>query len=686
MVVEVSEIDPRTDEAALKELSKAQANVCVLAPFSRHVIRNADHGRWRDRVWAPNADWRERLVKWANARVPEPQDLDVEDVMLFLEAIDPHEHLFVCPRDVLAVAARAYRAGLPKGSSALRDLAQQSLGRLFSSNDSLWARSFGLAAVEALVERRLVSTDRPAGALTLDEWAALLPADLTPAEQPTASGKAEQRHLVEGIPAIQAVRILADAEALGTTEDGRRDFSPWVRAAIERSTIGATLKGIDLEWALWSVEPTRRDMVDDALDAASPAALLRLVRRARSTDDSDLRTVAAVEALFSALGRRLAGEWKPSAEMVADLQQLGLRQLELVRNLPHGSGFPGSAPLTRQSRQDCGDAVPKWIGEAWTFSLAVPPPKGRVDAGWILPGWSTSLRIADAPETLPHANHDQRLLAASRATVRACRDKSLPERVPHCLLAWVIIDGPARGWALPRSVQYSLFHVAGIAQLVGRLLWVEPTDVRERGAGSVWDAALVESGGDPLHALRHIAHASLDLYRIVLDHLPAEAFESALSAKLSIVEDDGQLLRGLPARLVRPALAALVDRMERDGRPVSDIEQVLDALDENDLDLLLRFGAQGFSQGYAAARRVWSISPESAIEQARIAMRAREPTAQVWFATAPSEHFTPLLASLGKVGPPAPSWCAAWLVGVLPRAGRAAPAVFDLLRRVQPDA
>jgi hypothetical protein len=299
LIAEVLETDPATDEAALKELAKAASNLCVLAPFRRDVVRGGDAHRWRDVEWSPNADWRERLIKWANARAPTPEDVDVEEVLSFLDAIDPHSRLFTTPGDVLAVAARAYRAGLPRGAGALRDLVRESLGRSLSTNESAWVRTFGIAAVEALVEGRLTATERGVGPLHLDEWATLLPLDLVPIEPASPAAKGKQRGLdaTEKLPARQALRLLADAEVLRTTDDGRFDVAPWVRAAIERERLARDIKRADLGWALLAVEPTRRAVVDDALDAASPATLIRCTRQAQPFQGDFLRDSASRRAV-----------------------------------------------------------------------------------------------------------------------------------------------------------------------------------------------------------------------------------------------------------------------------------------------------------------------------------------------------------------------------------------------------
>jgi hypothetical protein len=681
IVVEVSERDPATDEGALAELSKASTNVCVLAPFSGALVRQHLRVRWREVKWAPNADWRERLVKWANARAPKPADLDVEEVLDFLQGLDPEERLFTTPEDVLVVASRAYRSGLPRARSALRELAREHLGRVFSGSDVPWVRDFAVAAVDALIEARLSSSDFPLAPLTLEAWARLFPATLTPSSLARPTDKTKVRS-IDAPGAMQALRLLVEHGVLRTQGDGHFDFAPWVRAGVEREVIARLVNAPDLDWALLAVEPSRRTAVDGALDATSPSSLLRLVRSVLSADSSELRTVAAIESLFAAVARRLAAGWSVPPEAVGDLQQLGLRQLELVRGLPEGRGFPGHPPLSRQTLEYRGDVTAAWIGEAWTFSFGVDAPVCEGDPGWILPGWSSDLRLEQAPSGLPLPQAYQRLLAAGRPAVRACKDRSIPAEIPYCLLPWVIIDGPGRGWELTKNVQYGLFHTNGAAESVGRLLQAEPPEVRIQGARTAWAAALAETEGHALNALDLTAKASRALHQVIVENVPLEDFASSFRSAPPFTMDAGHILKELPLRLLRPALVALVERVERDKQPAHDLEPILETLGEEDLELLLRFGANGYSQGYAAARRVWSLAPDTARERLRAALASGERLAQVWFDTAPADRLEDLLGILGGLGVGAPSWCASWIASVLPRAGRSAPAAYSLLRSV----
>lgn len=683
LIIEVAEADPATDSAALQELGKAPTHVSVLSPYDLRVILGADRSSWHDLAWTPNGDWRERLLKWANARVRRPEALDVDEVLHWLQVLDPGERLFATPRDVLAVAARAYRAELPK-ADPLRELARESLGRLLGASESAWLRNFGLGAAEALVEARLTSVDFPLAPLPLTAWARLLPADLTPAAPRKATARPSKptarKDNIDRPPAIQAVHLLSEAGVLHTTEAGRYDVAPWVRAGIERNLIGGAVKASGLDWALWAVDPTRRAAVDDALDASAPATLLRAVRRALAADAAELCTVAAIEALFSAIARRLATGWEPTDEMLPHLEGLGLRQLQLVRRLPEGRNFPHSPPLTRQGIKYRSEDALMWIEEAWTFSFAIAPPDSDVDAGWILPGWSRSLRIEDAPDTLPGPRASERWFAVARDAVRACTDEELPEKVPYALLPPVLIDAPSRGWTLSKEQRRSL--LGEIGKLVGDLLEKEPAEVQSQVALVVWRTALDESRQHPLHALSWIARSVPSLHRVVLAMLPAETFAAAMDAASAEFTHDGRLLHGLPRRLLRPALSALVARMERERFPTHEIEPLLEALDDEDLDLLIGFAAYGYSQGYAAARRVWALAPTTALDEAREAVTSNRRTASVWFDTAPAERLSDLLEVIKALAGAPPPWCAAWLAGAVPRAGHAAQAVFALLQSI----
>lgn len=701
ILIEVSEVDQMTDEAALGELSKAPVNVCVLAPFSLDLVPTGKV-RWHDVRWAQNSDWRVRLLKWAHARCPRPQHLEVDEVLEALHILDPDERLFSTPQDVLTVAARAYRSKLPTARAALLDLAREHLGRTFNDSDAPWVRTFGVAAVESLVQRRFLSTGDALGPLDPKAWARLLPADLAPWTTPKALNGRERTKVPDAPPPIQAVQLLIDLGALRTQADGRFDVAPWIRAGIERELLRTTIKGNDLSWALLGIEPGRRVVVDGSLDDCSPSTLLALLRRVLDADTSRLESVAALEALFSAFARRLASGWDAPPDSIPPLQELGRLQLELVRRQPSDHSFPGTPALTRQpepprhnsttagrptrrwyTASRISHTAASWVGEAWTFSFGIEAPDLDADPGWIMPGWSRDLRLASAPDHLPHADEDRLLLAASRRALESCQDPVLPPKVSSGLLEWVLIDGPARGWTITEEIQARLVSGTGVGEVVARLLLSEPQDVREQGARTVWNAVLAQSGLNPFHALDLAARVSRALHTVIVENISVGDFAEPFRGTFQVTMDEGRVLLGLPPRLVRPALLALIDRLERDQQPAKDLEPILEALGEEDLDLLLRFGSRGYTEGYAAARRVWALAPEMANERLGQALASGDRLARVWFDTAPDDRLDDLLSALRQLEGRAPAWSTDWLAGMLPRSGRAAAAAYDLLRAIQ---
>lgn len=681
LVIEVRDRDDATDEGALKELGKWSAHVCVLAPFDRRFISDAD-STWRDVFWKSDGNWRERLLQWANSRSPKPVDLDVAEVLHWLGVVDPSERLFATPGDVLRVAARAYRADLPK---SLHALARESLATMFV--DPGWLQTFGVSAVEALLKARLADVDRPLAPLSLTEWARLLPTTLAPYVQtkPATKGpsaKGAVRRVPEAPAPLQAVHMLADAGALGTMVNGEHDFASWVRAGIERDVITTAIQGTSLAWASWAVDATRRGAVDDALDASSPATLLRAVRLALAANEDELHTVAAIEALFAALGRRLcATEWQPTDAMVGDLQQLGLRQLDLVRRLPEYRRWPIYPALTRQAPGYSNDAAStEWTTGAWRFSFMVPRPSDEVDAAWVLPGWAPALRLADAPAMLPwpRTASEAPLLIVAREVLSVCQDERLPEKVPSLFLPWILIDGPSRGWKLEKHHQYAVLHSSTAPTLIGALLPSEPPEVQLRAVVSIWDAALAEMGGCPFQALNHVRGLSPHLAAMVAAKLPEAVFTKAVATAPDI--HGGDQLPRLPRRLHRAALEGFLQRLETDPHPLRETENLLEGLGEEDIDLLTRFVGRNFSLGSAAAKRVWALAPELALEETKKALTTLS-GAGPWLYGAPNER-VPALLDLLRARPSLPTWCAGWLIGILPTAGRAAPEVFALLRGI----
>ncbi len=698
LLVEVGAMDPGTDAGALAELTKRTTNVCVMAPFSRAVMGGIDE-RWAEARWHADLDWRERIARWAQARLPKPDDIDVEETLAWLSVIDPLGRLFSTPGHVLPLLARAYRAGLPRGPHALHDLGCEVLAQTLGGDLHPWLRHLGVAAIEQMIVARLNRLDFPMTALPVGAWAELLPAKLIPTAcdnreaKPSVvkkGTKAELRPAQEltAPPPTQAVHLLVDAGVLQTEDAGGYDVAPWIRVGIEREAITQAIKTGNVNWALWAVEDTRKEAVDDALNALSPADLLGATRKALAADLKALPTVAAIEALFSAIGRRMIDKgWAPSPEMQPVLQELGLRQLRLLAAVPAVGTVLPFLPLTR-NRPGFDRAWPaEWLAEAWTFSFSIErPPTVEPEPGWALPGWNRKLSLSDAPRDLPwprasgttsEARAIDRLLSIARRSVRACQDQSLPKEVHGLLLPWVVIDGPARGWKLdPHHGKHLLYNAP--AGLVGELLRGEPSEVCVSASQTVWQAALAQTGGDAFTALNHLGQVAPSLRTLVESSLPPNAFAEAISLTSLEPSDFGHGLSQVPPRLLRPTLAVIARYVRQTGRPINEVAPVVERLGSDDLDLLVEFVADKYNVGVVAARRVWQLDPDRAIDEAREALgRGTTSESYAWFHSSPRARCAALLDELMRV--PAPSWSARWLTEVLPLAGSEAPRVFAMM-------
>ena len=449
LLVEVEHREPSTDLPAMVELSKHPNAVCVLAPFTRPAAVDVD---WSDQCWDLEEGWDERLVRWVQTRLPENRRLEPRDILDWLDVIDLERHVFATPGDLMPLVARASRAGLPKRQEGLSGFARDWLTRTCAGDSEPWLRRVGRDVIEHVVAARLRRLDVPASPMTTSELAELVPAGVFASQPTLAKRRAAKNASTEQstLGPVEVVSALADRGLLQTFESGIDTFPRWVRDGIERETIVDAVKSGDTAWSLWAANESRRGPVDAALDLLAPHDLIKAIRRVGA--DDDLLGVAAVEALFSAIGRRLLNtEWQPAPEMIPTLQDLGQRQLRLlVDNSLLASPAPFT-PLTRY-RPDDNTWQASWLSEAWAFSFAIPRPTKSVRAGWSMPGWAENIRLADAP-TLPFRFESERvrghLLRVAREVIKMVRDASLTDNVDSLLLPWVIIDGPDHGWTLP---------------------------------------------------------------------------------------------------------------------------------------------------------------------------------------------------------------------------------------------
>lgn len=721
LIVEVELTDPTTDATALAELSARRTNTCVLAPFARRAIGAEADRRWQDGPWSPPEGWRERLIRWAHTRLPESARLDVPALLEWLEDIDPASALFSTPGELLPVVAWCYRkAAPPTQKTKLEALADEHFTRMFDAAGARypWLRREGRSTVHALVRRRVEAVDLPKEPLPFDAWAALLLTDAAPgigddearrqvdAVARERSGKVRRKKAEEAIAVLavsrprEAVHLLLEQGVLRAQPNGQLDVYPtWALRALERRIVAERIRQADIRiWGLWAADASRRSLVDEALDALTPARLVAAAAHVLQEPGNELAIVAAIEALFAACGRRMLREWKPTPEHVPTLQALGQRQTELLCWAGGVDSITPPLPLTRRPGEFAWAPLQLWMFEAWAFSLRVPRPSAiPAEVSWRLPGWADNLRLADAPEDLGfpgmYASWDGRspdgvrsledLFTIVREVLRCCTDEDSPERVPLVFLPWLALDGPSRGWK-PKLAHCTAVIPHPMGTILATLLEAETPEIRSPIVADIWPAITARADGDPLVGMIRLRHDNPTFFAVVAAYLPRELFDADLvHAKLdrNVVERLGEL----PCDLRRSVLRVIASRIETTTSVTFwGLEPFMEVLDADDLDLLVEFASDRYQLGKIAAQRVFALDPERALVEVRAALGKMAPSASVWFFAAPRTHWRSLLDLLEIYGVGQVSWGARWIAKMLPLAGTEAPRMFRLLQPAEP--
>lgn len=717
LLVEVEFTDAATDDVALVELTRRRTNTCILAPFRRPTSSSDREHRWQDTTWEPEEGWRERLVRWVQGRLPDPDTLDVGEFLDWLTAIDPSGTMTATPGELLPLLAWTYRHGPPKKRTKLSTLADEWHGLVFAaSRQHPWLQHHGRRAVHGLLRRRIENLDLRRSPLPIEIWANLLPSEVTPSVpgdeirrqlDAVAKGRSaldRQKKAAEASAALstskplEAIHLLAEHGILRTQSDGQLDIFPtWARVALERQVFFEAIKSGDSKtWGLWEVDESRRLAVDGALDEVSPRELLGLAPKVLREPEAELHTVAAIEALFSACGRRMLQGWEPTEEHVPILQELGLRQMKQLAGIFDVVEFHDEPPLPLTRRSSSYDDAwrAQWLAEAWMFSLKVPPrefvPR---EARWHLPGWVRDLSLAEPlhlpfPPVMPRESaadtpYYLRWIGALREVLGRCVDDQPPERLTYAFLPWLFIDGPARGWN-PTQEHYRDLCGSRAAGITGSLLDREPREVQIRAVAALWPLLVTQGGSNPVQGLLQLGHADQKLADLVATTIPTNVFEQDLgSARLD--RAIGSHLKALPQRLRRSTMIVVARQIRTSGiHGPLDFEHFLTDFGAEDTDILVEFAAERFQLGHEAAKRVWSLDPERALAESRAALVQKEDErAGGWFLSAPRAAEQDLLDLIEAHGKRPIRWAARWLARMLPVAGKEAPRVYRLLHKVE---
>lgn len=715
LVVEVEIAEPKTDLTGLQELTARRTNTCILAPFRRPKLDENENARWADIEFHLGPSWRERLIRWAHGRLPEPTQLDVDGLLDWLADVDPQVKLFSTPGVLLPIVAWCYRKHrAPKQKETLDVLADEYLTRHFhtASQHNPYLRKSGPKVVDALVRRRITSVEIPHAPLSRDMWIKLMPEELVPnhsddeverqvkgilRERSSDGRKKKEAEAIAMLTAARAPEIidrLVDCGVLATQANGNLDVHPpWVRRGAERRAwMHELLQEKPQQWGLLAADSSRKREVDAILDELAPSMLVDLAKRAVNEPLSELGVVAAIEALFAAFARRiLLMEWRPVKAQIPTLQALGKCQADLLDRIADfwNDGLPG--PVTRMDIHESWYSICRF--EAWVFSLSVPRPSSvQQRLNWVFPGWAENLRLADAPKQLDYPHASTRLPEHVRNTVelvpwvrevlKLCRDNEIPQDVSEVFLPWLIIDGHSSGNRVQPEQWNEMMKWGSTCEQLAAVLTKESIEVQRRIVLEAWPYVKKQHNQEhPVWALIEQQRRAPKFFELFVKHLPLSAFEAELrNAKLENAELQG--LEKLPLEFRRAVLRAIAARLENSNRSTPyELDKFMKTLGLEDVDLLVQFVGYHYSVAYAAAARVFVIDQERALQETQAALEQGEKAMTIWFYQAPTSLLPTLVQMLEAHEGDNVSRLRHWLATNIAKAGALAPRVFQLLQR-----
>lgn len=411
----VISVSADADEADLRVLAKRPDGwgVLVISPFMprpqletssaafmgwefislRGTERNQverNFGNFRRWSWDLLPDWRRRLLEWVEVRLNRYGTdtlFSATGVSDWLEQFDPLEKWFSTTSDVLQLCQIAHQVSerrLPKPNS-------------LESGNRMTQAIFGQASptkivsIKQLAEARWNRLDLPwRGDLPLESWLSLaipsVPRITKEDVQAIAHGSIGERN--SNARRVANLLEAGNPDALlstGLLKKGHRNKFDFQHGTLARLLVRDLLmRKIAREdlgtWALACFDESRRSTVDAALDALSTDHLVTVAERLRQAPNDSAVALAASEALFLAVGRRLIeGQKIPTA--LGTIAQCVSSRLDLSDSL---------SPLDPWSRStDSSDEQLEWIAACWAWSLMTDVPIGIADS-WLFPSSSRS--------------------------------------------------------------------------------------------------------------------------------------------------------------------------------------------------------------------------------------------------------------------------------------------------------
>lgn len=668
------------------------------------VVEREDHEpSWRLHEWTPHEGWRRWFVSWVCRRHP-GASLDPREVADALDEVDPEHDWFATPGDVLPTLAAAQRGMLPRDAAragwARSGLTKRWLETRAAASADPWVRAHGAAVMRRLVHAVVDRIALPlAGDLPNGGVSAMISngppsrKQLEQALRDVQAGGEDVGDVAERLVAgdgAAAVERLIESRLLTRESDEIVSVQPsWVPSMLAEASIRSRLTDLpSASWGRWCIERTRQGVVDACLDDLSLDRLRKLVRRVIGEHDSaDLGSVAAVEAVFAALGRRMQ-DLRKSPMQTQTLRRVWAAQWEHL-GPRYNESIP--APLTRFAPPEGDDVGLEWIANCWAWSLWCPPPprltfEGQVGMAWLLPGWiSPSWSVAPSwiVQISTGGKPDDReswgktfgrlLALAPEVASRAVG----PVEEPPALFHPHLLTTGSAGNATGRISMSGLSQASWVTTEV--LHWCKSAefDSKRRVAETLLAGLAAEKG--VIEALGMIAVATPDLHAA----LDETSVEDQLRAEPRLHECPAALVAALPAERRTEALLKLIaGSRELAAAMLALLPDKLDVPLELPVyaSLIVR-GAMGSSS--AAARAAWRhVGSDEVLSTLIDEIRSGSEVARHLWLEAPADVHQELVERMceGSVAIPDVDWFERGLRRAVFTAPRIAERAYELLQ------
>lgn len=519
--------------------------------------------------WRLHKDWIKRLLVWIERRLQQPTDVDTlftaEELLEWLTEFPYLNSQLHGPGDLLHLSSlfhKSQRSKRPKANSleAGNEILKQILPHSTSIRENFHKLTLAAWNSEELSWGNAQSIRRW-NTLADASWDDnLIKIDTIVKSSDLPTRKKIARQIKKPEPRINTL-LLQDNKFLevdaGEELTLRPRFLPWLLAR-DHVIACMTNDGLD-SWAFNCFDEKRRLVVDAALDTLKLDQLLPIAAQIPDSLDGNAAAIAAAEALFYSIGRRIDHQTYIPQELLA-IATLVLNNL----TVDHKISVP--RPWSRY----IADEIPKldWISVCWAWSL-VPCPDGiplYLKASWLFPCWASDL---DNSNHFDFVNHiiedkcdikDKKLKSIFQLAPKIVSKIDKPIAVPPTLLKPFFIAEAAKGkWEIDPDWWVEIFDKKWSDEiLIDQITKKNSTLIPTLLLANMLDQTPQWRSENEFSCFMLIMSK---LWVTLIERLPAEALVNDLSPQ------QFELLtaypESLPPHLVTKALELLLSKPER---------------------------------------------------------------------------------------------------------------------------